>query len=129
MDDNKCLRKICKELERETTKSSFNNEISLVRKKISEYINGDRDKYLQLKAEVDFAPIEAESNNTILSTLGFVMASISLVLSTVLETDMAQICLACYALILIITLYYLQRNRKIHKWKKYILAVISEFEI
>lgn len=128
------LFNMCKKLDKASRKAK-KNKIALARDEVVKYIENDRDKYLQLKAEVESIPETIESKNYIYSTLGFVIASLALLISAVslcVKSDkalFALIILFFFIMLLLYTLYMSKCFSVMTMWKKYILAVIDEFKM
>ena len=95
---------------------------------MGEFINGDRNKFVQLEAEVKDVPSYIVYNNYIFSLLGFAVAALAFVESVFPADNMkAAVMLIVLAIELLIGWYMLTKEKLINKWKKYILAVIDEF--
>ena len=128
MDQDTALMVLCKVLEK-ASESSALSRIELTRKKVGEFINGDRNKFVQLEAEVKDVPSYIVYNNYIFSLLGFAVAALAFVESVFPADNMkAAVMLIVLAIELLIGWYMLTKEKLINKWKKYILAVIDEFK-
>lgn len=128
MDQNTALMVLCKVLEK-ASESSALSRIELTRQKVGEFINGDRNKFVQLEAEVKDVPSYIVYNNYIFSLLGFAVAALAFVESVFPADNMkAAVMLIVLAIELLIGWYMLTKEKLINKWKKYILAVIDEFK-
>lgn len=120
---------MCKSLER-ASKESMESEVALVRKKVKEYVNGDKDKYIQLKAEVDFESNITDSFGYVFSLLGFAVAALAFLYSVASEFDkIATAIVVTSALLgeLILAVIAVRRLGLINKWRRYIVTVINEF--
>ena len=127
MDQDTALMVLCKVLEK-ASESSALSRIELTRQKVGEFINGDRNKFVQLEAEVKDVPSYIVYNNYIFSLLGFAVAALAFVESVFPADNMkAAVMLIVLAIELLIGWYMLTKEL-INKWKKYILAVIDEFK-
>ena len=62
MDQDTALMVLCKVLEK-ASESSALSRIELTRQKVGEFINGDRNKFVQLEAEVKDVPSYIVYNN------------------------------------------------------------------
>lgn len=128
MDQDTALMVLCKVLEK-ASESSALSRIELTRQKVGEFINGDRNKFVQLEAEVKDVPSYIVYNNYIFSLLGFTVAALAFVESVFPADNMkAAVMLIVLAIELLIGWYMLTKEKLINKWKKYILAVIDEFK-
>ena len=128
MDQDTALMVLCKVLEK-ASESSALSRIELTRQKVGEFINGDRNKFVQLEAEVKDVPSYIVYNNYIFSLLGFAVAALAFVESVFPADNMkAAVILIVLAIELLIGWYMLTKEKLINKWKKYILAVIDEFK-
>ena len=128
MDQDTALMVLCKVLEK-ASESSALSRIELTRQKVGEFINGDRNKFVQLEAEVKDVPSYIVYNNYIFSLLGFAVAALAFVESVFPADNMkAALMLIVLAIELLIGWYMLTKEKLINKWKKYILAVIDEFK-
>ncbi|MBD9194429.1 hypothetical protein [Roseburia inulinivorans] len=128
MDQDTALMVLCKVLEK-ASESSALSRIELTRQKVGEFINGDRNKFVQLEAEVKDVPSYIVYNNYIFSLLGFAVAALAFVESVFPADNMkAAVMLIVLAIELLIGWYMLTKEKLINKWKKYILAVIDEFK-
>lgn len=128
MDQDTALMVLCKVLEK-ASESSALSRIELTRQKVGEFINGDRNKFVQLEAEVKDVPSYIVYNNYIFSLLGFAVAALVFVESVFPADNMkAAVMLIVLAIELLIGWYMLTKEKLINKWKKYILAVIDEFK-
>ena len=128
MDQDTALMVLCKVLEK-ASESSALSRIELTRQKVGEFINGDRNKFVQLEAEVKDVPSYIVYNNYIFSLLGFAVAALAFVESVFPADNMkAAVMLIVLAIELLIGWYMLTKDKLINKWKKYILAVIDEFK-
>lgn len=128
MDQDTALMVLCKVLEK-SSESSALSRIELTRQKVGEFINGDRNKFVQLEAEVKDVPSYIVYNNYIFSLLGFAVAALAFVESVFPADNMkAAVMLIVLAIELLIGWYMLTKEKLINKWKKYILAVIDEFK-
>lgn len=128
MDQDTALMVLCKVLEK-ASESSALSRIELTRQKVGEFINGDRNKFVQLEAEVKDVPSYIVYNNYIFSLLGFAVAALAFVESVFPADNMkAAVMLIVLAIELLIGWYMLTKVKLINKWKKYILAVIDEFK-
>ena len=128
MDQDTALMVLCKVLEK-ASESSALSRIELTRQKEGEFINGDRNKFVQLEAEVKDVPSYIVYNNYIFSLLGFAVAALAFVESVFPADNMkAAVMLIVLAIELLIGWYMLTKEKLINKWKKYILAVIDEFK-
>mgnify|MGYP004513101413 FL=1 len=129
MNKNTGFTKLCKDLEKESKKSAT-SEIALTRQKVQEFIGGDRDKYIQLKAEADFEPSSTDSMGYVFSLLGFAVAALAFLYSVTLEsakTAMSPTVTIALLIELFIALHALSKIKIVNKWRKYILAVMNEF--
>lgn len=128
MDQDTALMVLCKVLEK-ASESSALSRIELTRQKVGEFINGDRNNFVQLEAEVKDVPSYIVYNNYIFSLLGFAVAALAFVESVFPADNMkAAVMLIVLAIELLIGWYMLTKEKLINKWKKYILAVIDEFK-
>lgn len=128
MDQDTALMVLCKVLEK-ASESSALSRIELTRQKVGEFINGDRNKFVQLEAEVKDVSSYIVYNNYIFSLLGFAVAALAFVESVFPADNMkAAVMLIVLAIELLIGWYMLTKEKLINKWKKYILAVIDEFK-
>lgn len=120
---------LCKILEEES-KNSMKSEIAIARKKVQEYINGDKDKYLQLKAEAEYEPNGGEALSYVISFLGFAVAALAFaftIFSTYNTYIMAMTVSIALIIEFVLAIRTLNKLKKSNRWKKYILAVINEF--
>lgn len=120
---------LCKLLEEVSIKST-ESEIVLVRQKLKDYVNNDKDKYLQIKAEADFEPNATDSLGYVFSLLGFAVAALAFLFTVFSEFDkilMAFVVAVALIIELCVALRMLNKQKIVNKWRKYILAVINEF--
>ena len=139
MDKRDDLTIICDELEQCKNKICCKNEIVCVRRKIRQYINGDRNRLLKLKVLVKIH--DDGDRISFLSQLSSVISMLSLCLVIIHNTlpktfegekDISvYACYAIFALVIIIVIVsiYLLYAPKINKrksWRRYVDVVIEE---
>lgn len=126
MDD---IIKICDDLEKNKDK-----ELEVVRayKMVDDYINHDKNKLLQLKA--DLKRHENFNDNTI-KILSFLMSAIALILTIIngfgdkiLFIKTALVYLGIFTFLVLIVVFFSNRNTARSKWLKYISVALDEIE-
>lgn len=128
MDD---IIKICDDLEKNKDKDK---ELEVVRayKMVDDYINHDKNKLLQLKA--DLKRHENFNDNTI-KILSFLMSAIALILTIIngfgdkiLFIKSALVYLGIFTFLVLIVVFFSNRNTARSKWLKYISVALDEIE-
>lgn len=128
MDD---IIKICDDLEKNKDKDK---ELEVVRayKMVDDYINHDKNKLLQLKA--DLKRHENFNDNTI-KILSFLMSAIALILTIIngfgdkiLFIKTALVYLGIFTFLVLIVVFFSNRNTARSKWLKYISVALDEIE-
>lgn len=125
MRKNSVFTEMCKKLEKQS-KLTTESELGLARREVKAYINNEEDKYKQLNAEVKGEASSAELLAMVISTIGFVVTSLTFI-STCLDGEKI-IMLIGFLVELVIVLAMLNYIRKIVRWRKYILEVMNEFK-
>lgn len=128
MDD---IIKICDDLEKNKNKDK---ELEVVRayKMVDDYINHDKNKLLQLKA--DLKRHENFNDNTI-KIFSFLMSAIALILTIIngfgdkiLFIKTALVYLGILTFLALIVVFFSNRNTARSKWLKYISVALDEIE-
>lgn len=130
MSKSTIFEKMCKELKKRS-KEDTRMEIVLAREKVEEYIENERDKYIQLKAEAESSLNTTESLGYTVSLLSFVVSTFAFIYSTVQGPEnfiMEIFILIAFAIELCIILHLYYKMSYLNKWRKYILAVIDDYE-
>lgn len=128
MSQNKALMILCKTLDKASEISSAST-IELTRQKVREFINEDKDKFLQLKAEVKDQDGYTVSSSHVFSIMSFTISTLAFLNAALLVDEMEKFLIAITLIFdLGIGLGMLRRVNTVNKWKKYILVVLDEFE-
>lgn len=125
MRKNSAFTEMCKKLEKQS-KVETESEIVLARREVKAYIEKDEDKYKQLNAEAKGEASPAELLAVVFSTISFVVASLTFISSCI--DEMKIILLVGFIIELVVGLAMLNNTKKIIRWRKYILEVMSEFK-
>lgn len=118
-----------------------NNRIVCVKKYISEFVSGDRNKYLWLKAQIEIHRKYTESKIPILSNLIAILSLLCTILNTVLVINQEDssnksilikfnIALLIILVVLIVMLFVMQKSNKKYsstdKLIEYITVVLDD---
>lgn len=128
MDD---IIKICDDLEKNKNKDK---ELEVVRayKMVDDYINHDKNKLLQLKADLKR---HENFNDDTIKMLSFLMSAIALILTIIngfgdkiLFIKTALVYFGIFTFLGLIVAFFSNRNTARSKWLKYISVALDEIE-
>lgn len=135
MDD---LKYICMKIDNcEKSKLCFKNKVICTRRVLERYIDGNRDKILVLRAELNrFEKPKEREVSYISVTLSFCTLVTTMIYSGLTQDETRGAIYWLYILFVLLALFVfgvnikiLQKNESIiNKWKEYILVVLDDME-
>ena len=126
------LTRLCNELEEWKKKGLCNiDEISYIRSKLKEYINGDKNKALKLKAQIEIKKNEPSEDSRVALSIYFLNIFILILTQWFNYQFFKSVAAGCWMLMIVGLIVLLWDRPKIKygyqvKWRQYIAVVLND---